>query len=208
MENEFDFGYGLVAAHRHKNPDGSIGGWVADTARVSGTAWVSGDAQVSGDARVYGGKYDQSPLYIQGSRNSITVLEDSTVIIGCQYHLIEDWVKNYKEIGKRAGYTDIQIKEYGQYLQMISLRFKKEKTNGTTKRKQETAVASSGEQRSTDTGPGAGTGPGAAAGTAPRPGPPGPACRAGPGSGCRSSRWTPCRTASGWCSSHPASAAR
>jgi hypothetical protein len=46
----FDFGDGLgsVPATRHKNPDGSLGGWVAATAQVSGTAWVSGNAQVSG----------------------------------------------------------------------------------------------------------------------------------------------------------------
>lgn len=50
----FDFGFGPVPAHRHKNG----GGWVADTAtvdssayvgfraRVYDNAWVCGDAQV------------------------------------------------------------------------------------------------------------------------------------------------------------------
>ena len=47
---QFDFGNGLVAAHRHENG----GGWVADTATVEKTACVSGDAWVSGNARVYG----------------------------------------------------------------------------------------------------------------------------------------------------------
>jgi hypothetical protein len=27
----FDFGYGEVPSHRHVNPDGSEGGWVAET---------------------------------------------------------------------------------------------------------------------------------------------------------------------------------
>lgn len=35
---EFDFGDGPVPAHRHRNPDGSEGGWVADTAHVAAVA--------------------------------------------------------------------------------------------------------------------------------------------------------------------------
>lgn len=76
----FDFGDGRgpVPAHRHRNPDRSLGGWVAETAfvaptalvvpeariyqqaqvldraRVSGKARVSGDAQLSGEAHVFG----------------------------------------------------------------------------------------------------------------------------------------------------------
>jgi hypothetical protein len=50
----FDFGAGLVAAHRHRNPNGSLGGWVADTARVSGEAWVADTARVFGEAWVFG----------------------------------------------------------------------------------------------------------------------------------------------------------
>jgi len=45
----FDFGFGPVKAHRHTNPNGSEGGWVADTANVEKNAWVSGDARVSGN---------------------------------------------------------------------------------------------------------------------------------------------------------------
>ena len=39
---------------RHTNPDGSLGGWVAPTARVSDNARVSGNAEVSGNAVVDG----------------------------------------------------------------------------------------------------------------------------------------------------------
>ena len=51
----FDFqdGKGSVPAHRHTNPDGSIGGWVADTATVAKTAYVGENAEVSGSARVF-----------------------------------------------------------------------------------------------------------------------------------------------------------
>ena len=36
----FDFGSGPVSAHRHVNPDGSQGGWIAETARVALTAFM------------------------------------------------------------------------------------------------------------------------------------------------------------------------
>ena len=56
MSTTFDFqdGHGPVPAHRHKNADGTEGGWVANTARVSGNALVYGNARVSGDALVSG----------------------------------------------------------------------------------------------------------------------------------------------------------
>ena len=50
----FDFGWGVVPAHRHVNPDGSLGGWVANTAKVDASAQVSDTAQVSGSAQVFG----------------------------------------------------------------------------------------------------------------------------------------------------------
>lgn len=48
----FDFqdGDGPVPAHRHTNPDGSVGGWVADTAYVDPTAYVSPYALVGRNA--------------------------------------------------------------------------------------------------------------------------------------------------------------
>ena len=56
----FDFhdGEGPVPAHRHKNPNGSLGGWVAETAFVAPTAhvgywsWVFGLAMVDGEATI------------------------------------------------------------------------------------------------------------------------------------------------------------
>lgn len=51
---EVDFGAGPVEARRHVNPDGSAGGWVAETANVDPAAWVDPDACVFGNARVFG----------------------------------------------------------------------------------------------------------------------------------------------------------
>src|SRR3989344_3942926 len=58
--HDFNDGNGLVPACRHVNPNGSKGGWVADTAKVEATVYVWPDAavfgyaQVSENARVYG----------------------------------------------------------------------------------------------------------------------------------------------------------
>jgi hypothetical protein len=49
----FGDGYGPVPAKRHINPDGTEGGWVANTATVAATAYVGPDAQVYGNARVF-----------------------------------------------------------------------------------------------------------------------------------------------------------
>src|SRR3989344_6028702 len=54
--NTYDFrdGNGPVPAHQHVNPDGSVGGWIADTAQVAATAYIGPDAVVFGNAQVYG----------------------------------------------------------------------------------------------------------------------------------------------------------
>jgi len=76
VQKAFDFGDGSgpVPAHQHKNPDGTTGGWVADTAtvaatafldpgvRVSGNAWVCGKAKVCGDTWVFGNRNNNETL--------------------------------------------------------------------------------------------------------------------------------------------------
>ena len=52
---DYDFGDGPVPAAQHVNPDGSVGGWVADTAHVDPDAVVGPEAKVFGNARVFGG---------------------------------------------------------------------------------------------------------------------------------------------------------
>ena len=80
-----------VAAHRHANPDGTTGGWVAQTALVSGNAQVSGDAWVYGNARVYGNAwvYGNARVYgnalVSAPRHLLTLgpvgSEDQTVTL-------------------------------------------------------------------------------------------------------------------------------
>lgn len=62
---DFGDGKGPVPAHRHKNPDGSEGGWVADTATVAATAHIGHAAKVCDNAQVYHNAvvYDNAQIY-------------------------------------------------------------------------------------------------------------------------------------------------
>ena len=51
----FDFGAGPVPAHRHRNPDGTEGGWVANTATVPPTVRIGYYAQIGCNARIRNG---------------------------------------------------------------------------------------------------------------------------------------------------------
>ena len=91
-ETTFDFhdGNGPVPAHRHTNPDGSQGGWVADTAQVYDNAWVSGNARVFGNAQVSGnarvsGDADYICIGPIGSRNACVTWtrSDDCIVTGC-----------------------------------------------------------------------------------------------------------------------------
>jgi len=50
----FDFGYGPVPAARHRNPDGTLGGWVARTAHADAETFVADTATIYDNARVFG----------------------------------------------------------------------------------------------------------------------------------------------------------
>ena len=83
--------------------------FVYENARVSGTARVSGDMQIDG-IRPY--------LYIEASKDSITATP-GLINIGCESHSPTHWLKHYKEIGKKNGYTEAQIYEYGCLLSLF-----------------------------------------------------------------------------------------
>ena len=64
-EQTFDFGNNPVPAHRHKNPNGSEGGWVAETASVAETVHVGKDARIWDRARIWGNAriFDNARIY-------------------------------------------------------------------------------------------------------------------------------------------------
>jgi hypothetical protein len=53
-ETTFNFGDGPVPAHRHLNPNGSLGGWVAESATVDLNVTMDEDSVVFGLASVLG----------------------------------------------------------------------------------------------------------------------------------------------------------
>jgi hypothetical protein len=92
---------------------------VSGNARVSGDAWVSGKAWVSGNARVSGDAWEKSPLFIVGSRHSLTNAKHGFIQIGCHCKEIKWWQENFRDIGKKEGYTPDEIEEYGAYIDLF-----------------------------------------------------------------------------------------
>ena len=135
----------LEEQHQHSNGGGwvantttveasayiGVGAWVSGNAQVFGNARVFGNAQVFGDARVsdnarvYGDAWEESPLYIQGTKHSITNCAYGQIAIGCQVHTFAEWKAKYKAIGKAAGYTAAQVKEYGLLIAVVTKLGKK-----------------------------------------------------------------------------------
>src|SRR5208282_690104 len=116
--NRHKNGGGWVKTSAHAYESAYIEGLVYGNAHVSGNAQVYGNAQVSGNARVFGDArvsgdaWKTSPLYIQYSKHCATNAKYGHIAIGCEVHTFAEWLKNYKVIGKAAGYTPEQVKEY------------------------------------------------------------------------------------------------
>jgi len=73
-----------VPAYRHTNPDGSIGGWVAETALVEPTVYIAPDAQVfeyasvKGNAKILHESYVCEFATVQDS----AVVDDYSMVCG------------------------------------------------------------------------------------------------------------------------------
>jgi hypothetical protein len=50
---------------------------------------------------------------------------DGTLRIGCESMLITEWVLGYQEIGKRHGYSELQIMMYGNFIKSCMELFEK-----------------------------------------------------------------------------------
>lgn len=107
MSTTFDFqdGHGPVPAHRHKNADGTEGGWVANTARVSGNALVYGNAYLAWGFMRY--------------RWTIHREKDNTPILvyGCERHSVAEWKKDITKIVARHV---ADTKQRGEFKKIIT----------------------------------------------------------------------------------------
>jgi len=93
---------------------------VYGNARVFGDAWVFGDAQVFGKAVVFSDAWMETPLFIQGTKHGVSNSSYGKLSIGCVTLTFAEWKKQYRALGKREGYTEKQIKEYGAIIALAT----------------------------------------------------------------------------------------
>lgn len=93
---------------------GEVGGWIEDGVNLS----HYGDAWVYGAARVYGGEWERSPCYIQGTRWAINISSPDTVQCGCQNHTWQEWHDRYTEISTEHNGDDV-LEEYIRYFNLL-----------------------------------------------------------------------------------------
>ena len=104
--NTFDFkdDKGPVSAHRHINPDGTLGGWVANTVCVENTAFIGANARVFGNARVYDDAQVNQNMYINFSSTTrdLSKRENIRENIKAQTGLIasDKYVYCFKQVNK------------------------------------------------------------------------------------------------------------
>ena len=121
LTNETKIVYGITLYRIKATKDfgivsqGTLGGFVEKIENLSmyGNAWVYGDAKVYGDA------WEKSPLFIAGSRHSLTNCKHGFINIGCKEFTFEYWKQHFKTIGKIEGYTPEEIEEYGLYIDLF-----------------------------------------------------------------------------------------
>ena len=92
---------------------------------IRGNAEIFGDAVICGNAVIRGGKWDKSPLYIQGTKWAFYVSSENTVTTGCQTHTYEEWQKNYKQIAEEHGGLEV-LTEYIRYFNLACEMYGKE----------------------------------------------------------------------------------
>lgn len=64
-------------------------------------------------------------LIFQFNKHFAYYTYNDSIKIGCHYASIKEWLRDYKEVGKSEGYTDLQIKLYGQFIKNCDLIHRK-----------------------------------------------------------------------------------
>jgi hypothetical protein len=118
-----------------------VSGWsrVGGESEVGGSARVNGWAQVCGSARVGGsadidrhmvivqGEQHKTPLYLDGSCDSLTHQGGGVVAVGCEVRPIAEWLERYQEIGQEHNYEPAEIEEYGELLEEMARMIQEER---------------------------------------------------------------------------------
>ncbi len=113
------------------NLDPSDEAWVCGQAVVYAqavvrdVAWVCGQAVVRGQAVLYGGIWEKSPLYIQGTRYPAYICTPDKFAIGCQHYTFAGWNRFWKRIAKKYAFTE-EVREYIAYFNLACDRYGKQ----------------------------------------------------------------------------------
>jgi hypothetical protein len=67
-------------------------------------------------------------IIFQCQRHQAFYTFDGTLRIGCLVMPITEWALGFEEIGKKEGYTDLQIKAYGNFIKQCLEMFKESET--------------------------------------------------------------------------------
>jgi hypothetical protein len=67
-----------------------------------------------------GGVFRKSTLFIQGTRYSISYCGKLVLKIGCEIHTIQEWLKNYEDIGSKNNFSKLEIEEYKLYIDLAA----------------------------------------------------------------------------------------
>ena len=68
---------------------------------------------------IRGGIINKTLLQIQGSRDFVNICDVDKIAIGCEIKTFDKWLLEYKEIGRKHGYTDKEIEEYLGHIKYI-----------------------------------------------------------------------------------------
>jgi hypothetical protein len=87
---------------------------------VFGVAWVYGVDQVYWDAQVFGGKWEVSPLQIQGTRYLFSVSSPDTIRVGCADKTVGEWLESCEREFEERGFTERERLEYKLYFNLAA----------------------------------------------------------------------------------------
>lgn len=79
---------------------------------------------VYGESYINAGTWNVSPLQIQGSRHHVCTSTPEHIRIGCITRTPDEWLKEYKTIGRSNGYTTKEQAEYKRYIRACEMYLK------------------------------------------------------------------------------------
>ena len=67
-----------------------------------------------------------SGIYFSKFDMHIAYATSAGILIGCKWHSVNHWLKNYKEIGRNSEYSEIQIEMYGAWIKIVAENLKRQ----------------------------------------------------------------------------------